>query len=196
MKEIWKDIKGYEKLYQVSNLGSVKSLSKFVKNNKSYSSIGYITKEKILKQFRNRKGYLVVSLCRDGKQKTFRVHRLVAEAFIPNPENKPQVNHINTNKENNHVSNLEWVTNGENQIHAYCNGLNKITQKRKEIIKEKNSKKVVQYDLQGNFIRKWESQSEAAEQLKISNGNISSCCLKKYGCKTAGGYIWRFEKDT
>lgn len=99
MKEIWKDIKGYEGRYQVSNLGNVKSLN--------YSHTG---KEKTMKLCKDKSGYLNVKLFIDGKHKIYKVHRLVAEAFIPNLKNEPQVNHIDENKSNNNVYNLEWCT--------------------------------------------------------------------------------------
>jgi hypothetical protein len=108
--EEWRDIKGYEGLYQVSNLGRVKSLSRTIERSK-YGSI--FVSEKILST-NSTKGYLYVSLCKCGKQKRVRVHRLVAEAFIPNQDNLPEVNHKDENKENNAVSNLEWCTNKYN----------------------------------------------------------------------------------
>lgn len=138
-------------------------------------------REIILKQTKSKYGYLTVGLYKKCKHKVFRVNRLVAEAFIPNPENKPEVNHKDTNKENNHVSNLEWNTRSENQIHAYENKLQiPIT------------KKILQYDLQGNFIKEWESQAEARRQLKIIH--ITDCCKGKRN--KAGGYIWRYKKET
>jgi len=115
--EIFKDIKGYEGLYQVSNLGRVKSLPKEVV---IYNGGSYKTKVKFLKpKLCNHYGYLTFNL--NGKFK--KQHRLVAEAFIPNPENKPQVNHIDSDKTNNTIDNLEWVTASENTIHAYKNKL-------------------------------------------------------------------------
>ena len=108
--EIWKDIKGYEGMYQASNLGQIKSLK--------------LKKEKILKQCKNEHGYLVVNLCKNGKWKTCRVHRLIADTFIPNPENKPCVNHINGQKDDNNIKNLEFCTYSENMFHAYKNNLN------------------------------------------------------------------------
>lgn len=101
--EEWKDIKGYEGLYQVSNLGRVRSLSRYVKHRTIY-----ILKGKLLKQRTRGKGYLAVTLCKNSKLKHYYVHRLVAEAFIPNPNNLPQVNHKDENKSNNCVDNLEW----------------------------------------------------------------------------------------
>ena len=112
MNEIWKDIEGYEGKYQVSNLGNVKSLN--------YKNSG---KEQNIALCNDADGYLLVNLRLNNKVKTKRVHRLVAQAFIPNPENKPQVNHIDGNKKNNKIENLEWCTCEENQRHAWDKGL-------------------------------------------------------------------------
>jgi hypothetical protein len=109
--EIWKDVQGYEGLYQVSNFGRVKSLGRFVDRLAS----GHCwKKERILKLHKKHNGYLGVSLLKDGKIKNFNIHRLVAIAFIPNPDNLPQIDHINADKTNNNVNNLRWVTAKEN----------------------------------------------------------------------------------
>ena len=111
MKEIWKDIKGYEGIYQVSNFGRIKS---------SYT-------KRILKGGKNKAGYLLVGLYKQGVLSRKSIHRLVAEAFIPNPDNKPEVNHIDENKTNNMVSNLEWMTAKENINHGTRNERSNIT---------------------------------------------------------------------
>lgn len=108
--EIWKDVVGYEGWYQVSNLGRVKSLPRQVIHGESIVN----RSSKMLKQTINHKGYLMVTLCRNRHRKSFTTHRLVAEAFIPNPYNKPEVDHINTVKDDNRVENLRWATTWEN----------------------------------------------------------------------------------
>jgi DNA-binding XRE family transcriptional regulator len=118
MKEVWMPIKDYENLYEISNLGRVKSLRRFVKNRDFYVRVN----EKILKPGFNGK-YYQVHLCKNGKSPLFEISRLVAESFIINPENKPEVNHEDGNKLNNFANNLEWNTNSENQLHAYKTGL-------------------------------------------------------------------------
>lgn len=177
MQEIWKDIEGYEGLYQVSNLGRTKSLKrKFVKE------------EKILTYTKNKKGYLQVSLTKNGKTKTERVNRLVAKTFIPNPKNLPQVNHIDGNKLDNSIENLEWCDCKYNINEAWKIGLNK-----KRFGRENNrSRKVEQYDLNGNFIRTWDTIKQAADKLKINTANIIACCQGKY--KKSHGFIWRYEE--
>ena len=185
-KEIWKDIEGYEGLYQVSNLGRVKSLYKFINNNPKSKSIGYYSEERILKCFNNKKGYKMVKLYKNTEHITKRVHRLVAQTFIPNPKKLPQVNHIDGNKINNKVSNLEWCTNRENQIHAWKNNLIK----KRTGKDNKLSKKVYQYDLNGLLINIWDCVSTAEKTLHIKN--ISTVCHGKR--KTAGGYIWRYSQ--
>lgn len=118
-KECWRDIKGYEGLYQVSNFGRIKALPKKRNNGTGY----YIQKEKIMKPQLKNKRYLGIYLTKEGKHKNYLIHRLVAENFILNPNNYPQINHIDCNKLNNNVNNLEWCTQEWNLEHALKNGL-------------------------------------------------------------------------
>lgn len=181
--EEWKDIENFERLYQVSNYGRVKSLLKISElNGRRYET-------KIMKCHYNTKKYLDVELCKKGTSQRYRIHRLVAEAFIPNPENKPQVNHINGNKQDNRVENLEWCTNGENQIHAFNTGLNY----RKKYGESPKAKQVVQYDLRGNIVRIWDCVIRIKHELGYSDGYICKCCKGKY--KTAYGYVWKYKES-
>ena len=126
MKEVWKPIKGYEGLYEVSNLGRVKSLPKKRINGTNF----YIQKERILKPQLKTNRYLGVGLIKNKIHKNFLIHRLVAKAFIDNPYNLPQINHIDCNKLNNNADNLEWCTQKQNLEHAFKNGL--LTKRRKQ----------------------------------------------------------------
>ena len=173
MKEIWKDIVGYEGLYQVSNLGNVKSLERIVikKDNKKY-----LQKEKILRLGLSDKKYYTVSLFKNGKGKTYRIHRLVAEAFIPNPNNYPCVNHKDENKQNNCIDNLEWCTNKYNLNYSDTGKLKR--------------RKIIQYSINFEPIYVWESIKEASEKFNINYRNIISVCKGRR--KTAGGFIWRY----
>lgn len=163
--EIWKDVVGYEGIYQVSNLGRVKSLPRN----------GTIKQERILKPHRVQ-GYLLAELFNRGAHKGKRIHRLVAEAFIPNPDNKREVNHIDGDKHNNRVENLEWVTSSENQLHAAY------------VIKTHKMSVVLQKDLDGKPIKKWYGVKVAADALGIQAADICHCCSGQR--KTAGGFLW------
>lgn len=195
MEEIWKDIKGYEGLYQVSNLGRVRSLEHYRKTDTG----GYIQKGRILKQETIKgQGYCQVKLSKNGKTKRFRVHRLVLEAFVPNTMNKPYINHINAIRNDNRVDNLEWCTQSENVKHSYNLGNSKSPAYWKNKGKEmywlkKKWKKVIQYDKNMNFINEFVSITEAQEKTSINKSNIVQCCKKKV--KTAGGYIWRYKEE-
>lgn len=185
MKEVWKDIKDYEGLYQVSNLGRVRSLDRyietFIKNQIGRYKCTKFYKGYILKQ-QTYQGYKCVQIHTNGQYKWEKVHRLVAETFIPNSNNLPQVNHIDGNKENNKVDNLEWCTHSENIKHAYNNNLI-----------NHYKRKIKQYDLQGNFIKTWNSAKEIEKNLNIHNSQICRCC--KNHKSTARGYIWEYEKE-
>lgn len=128
-------------------------------------------------------GYKRVGLCKNGKQKYFLVHRLVAETFINNPECKPCINHKDENKLNNNVENLEWCTVSENN--RYGSRLNRIA--------ESNKKKILQLDLDGQIIKKWNSQTDASRDLKLEKKNINACLKNKR--RVCGGYQWRYLND-
>ena len=137
--EIWKPIKDYEGIYEISNLGRVKSLIRLKKGAKN---ITYLIKEKILKQNFDKDGYCIINLYKNSKLKTFKIHRLVAECFIKNIDNKKQVNHINGIKHDNRLENLEWCTTSENVIHALRTGL-KIPLKGENCKASKLTEKIV-----------------------------------------------------
>ena len=123
MKEIWKDIKGYDGIYKISNLGSVKSLARYEEYEINGKTVKRIRKEKILAKCVDNQGYIIVALSLNKKIKYYKVHRLVAKHFVPNTDNKDTVNHIDCDKTNNVYTNLEWCTASENVIHAYENNL-------------------------------------------------------------------------
>lgn len=173
MKDIWKDIEGFEGLYQISNIGQAKSLK---------DRCGRY-REKILKPRKNRDGYLQVCLYKNKKCYTKTLHRLVAITFIPNPNNYPQVNHKKEfEKDNNGTDNLEWISRKENMNYGT----------RTKRSAEKRSKKVYQYTLEGKFIKDWNSLSECGRN-GFNFKNISSCCNGKR--KTHKKFRWSFSKS-
>lgn len=190
MKEIWKDIEGYEGLYQVSNMGRVRSLERIARNN-------HKIKEKILTPYLQISGYLKVHLRKDNSSYTPFIHRLVAQAFLPNPSNKPQVDHINTNRADNRVCNLRWTTISENRK-------NPITLERVRIVNSgennpmfgvigadnKRSRAVLQFNKDGEFIKKWDCINDIKRELGINVSNIPECCKGNH--KTANGYKWEY----
>lgn len=191
MEEIWKDIDGYEGIYCVSNLGRILSV-KFGPKNVSTSASA---SPKIMKQSRSSSGYFHVQLYLNGESSTKLVHILVAKAFIPNPENKREVNHLDGNKENNSANNLEWVTRSENQRHAIRMGLrpkSPMIGRRGELCP--SSRPVLQYDLNGLFVKKWPGRPEAARYYGCSPSSISNCVIKGKG--SCLGFMWRdYEVD-
>ena len=153
-QEIWKHIQGYESSYAVSNRGRVMNLKK----------------NKVLKPIVDGAGYVYVNL----RQKKHRLHRLVAQAFLGNPENLPQVNHIDEDPTNNDVSNLEWCTASHNAKHSI----------------HKQTRKINQLTLDGEFVKQWESSYEIERELGYAHNNIIACCKGKH--KTNYGYRWQY----
>lgn len=177
--EEWKDIQGYDGLYQVSSYGRVKRI--FYKKNKSNT---------ILKPAKDCCGYMRCSLCKDSVSKTYKVHRLVAQAFIPNGENN-EVNHKNGLRDDNRVENLEWVTHLTNIRHS-INSLGKkgtLTGKCSE--NHPRSKKVVQYTIDGIFVQEFNSAFDAHKETGVNHANIISCC--KCNRSSAGCYVWKYK---
>lgn len=168
MREIWKDIPGYEGLYQASNLGNIRSLYNYRKYNILTQNI--------------KRGYYQIGLRKNGIRKWHQVQRLIASSFIPNPNNLPQVNHKNENKLDNRVENLEWCSVSYNNSYGT----------RIQRVKNKVAKPILQFDLDGNFIKQYSSLMDASRELKISPSNISQCANGKY--KTCKGYIWEFAQ--
>lgn len=178
MEEVWKDIAGYEGLYQVSNFGRVRSLDRIEKWNGTERP----RKGRIMALRPDKNGYLIVGL-RNGKfQKTKKVHRLVAEAFVPNNDNLLEVNHIDENKENNIPDNLEWCNNQYNI--RYGTGIERRSKQKR--------KKVIQYSLDNIKLTEFDSITEAAKSIGKETSVISACC--KGNKKTAYGYIWRYKE--
>lgn len=174
MKEIWKDIEGYEGLYQISSFGRIKSLKRLGEDGRQLP-------EKILKTS-NSHGYRSIVLRKNGKSWTYSVHRLVGKTFVPNPENKPCINHKDENRKNNHADNLEWVTQKENANYGTRN-------KRSG---DKHGKRVIQFDLNGKEIRRWISAAEAGRHYGRSRITIGGACRKHGKCC---GYLWRYESE-
>ncbi len=159
---MWKPILGYENHFEISDGGIIRRLSNL----------------KILKPHVTNRGYLRIALCVNKVSKKYTVHRLVALSFIPNPKNKEYVNHIDGDKLNNCVNNLEWATHNENETHAFNNNL-------------KQRKTVVQYDMNNNKLNEFTSAYAASLSTKIARSSIFECCNGKLN--TAGNYIWKFN---
>lgn len=178
MREIWKQIKGFEGLYSVSNIGNVKRN----KTNGKAGTGNYTKEEYILKQRKNNAGYMIVDLFKHNKRNQMLVHRLVAMAFIDNPHNYKIVNHKDENPFNNCVENLEWCTQKYNMNYGTC----------PYRIGKANSKKVIQLNKNGILVKEFPSIIEAERQTGISNGCICEVLHGKR--KSAGGYIWEYVK--
>lgn len=175
MKEIWKNIDGY-KNYKVSNLGRVKNIKKNI----------------ILAPILKSTGYIQFGISENGKAKCALAHRLVAEAFIPNPDNKPQVNHIDGIKNNNIVTNLEWNTPSENSLHTHNTLGYKVWHKGNTGKNTPTAKKVIQKTLDGKLVKVWDCASDAVREFGFDSGCITHTCKGSY--KSHKGYKWEYAK--
>ena len=175
MNEIWKDIAGYEGLYQVSNFGNVKSL-RYRRSNVA----------KLLTPKCNSCGRLWVELANNGITKPMQIHRLVAEAFLPNEHDYPEVNHKDENPKNNIVDNLEWCTRQYN-VNYYFD------RHRDDVIRRKGKLKqipIIQRTIDGEFVRHWDNSRQIKKELNVSDWSVSECC--RGNKKTAYGFIWHY----
>lgn len=175
--EIWKDIPNYEGLYQVSNLGRVKSLARTIikYNALTKRNNEMIIEERILIPSKNKYGYYRISLNKNNKRKTYPVHKLVADAFLENKDNLDTINHIDKNKLNNSLSNLEYMSRGDNVRYSL-------------------NKPILMLDSNERIIKEYPSINEAGRDNKITYQNIYKCCKKIR--KTAGGYMWRYKYES
>ena len=173
---IIKDVVGYEGLYKVTSDGNIISLG----NGNSTNSETKKVKQMIIGI--TDKGYTKIKLSKNSVTKYHSIHRLVAKAFIPNPDNKPQVNHINGIKTDNRVENLEWVTHKENSIHAFNMGFYK-----------HKLRKIIGINIKTGIINEFESIEDAAKKINGNRGNIHKCLNKINNRLTAYGYKWEYS---
>ena len=166
-EEVWKDVKGYENLYKISSLGRIKNAQK----------------NTFLKQTNHSCGYLTVELRKNKIAKKRYMHRLVAEAFIPNPDNLTQVNHKNENKKDNNIKNLEWCSPQYNSTYGT----------RLERFSKSKKKRVLQFDLDENFIKEWKSAVDIQKETGFEKNSIGRCCRNQQ--YQAYGYIWRYANE-
>jgi len=187
MNEVWRPVEDYEGLYEISNYGNVKSLSRkvFVTNKYNAKSTRKIKSKILIKQYIGT--YYVVSLCKNGKYKQHYIHRLVATSFLENKNNYNYINHKDENKLNNFVDNLEWCTQKYN-----CNygNRNKIVSEKKKNKPIKNFKRVGQFDFDNNLIKEYKNIFEAYKETNKNMTDIKKCCEGKR--KKAGNYIWKY----
>lgn len=179
--EIWKPVKGFEGLYEVSNMGRVRSLDRVVYQKNKFGRMSrHIYYGQIIKQQKQRNGYFIVNLYRNGQIEKCLVHRLVGSCFLEKKDGKDCINHLDCDKSNNRAENLEWCTQSENVQYAYDVGA----------MKPPHMRKVAQYSLDGVLLKVWESQSEASRNLGIYQSNIYKVCSGKRN--QTGGFIWKY----
>lgn len=182
--EIWQEIPGFEGLYEASTFGQIRSVAR-INLQKRW------LEQKILKQRIDKDGYKTISLCKDCKEFSHRVHRLVALTFLPNPNNYPIINHCNGIKDCNFIWNLQWCNASMNQLHSY-RVLGNISAAKGKFGKDStNPISVFQYSMEGFFVKKWECAADVMRELGIDGSSISKCLLGKY--QYTGGFIWKSE---
>ena len=184
MEEIWKDIEGFEGLYQVSNLGRVRSLGRDLVRKSRYGTMApYHINGRVLKPLHSQGDYCYVHLFdKNGTSTNHKVHRLVAKAFVPNPDNLNEVNHIDEDKENNRADNLEWCKHMDNCNHGTRN-------ERSAVMR---GIQVEQLTLDGHHVAFYQSACDASRQTGIARKGINDCCRRHL--KTAGGYLWKYKE--
>ena len=182
--EIWKEIKGFEGYYKISNLGRVLSIKRRVNSSKGRTRL---VNERILKTRVDKYGYETVILRKFNKDRHFTIHRLIAIAFIKNPNNHPSINHIDENKLNNKPENLQWCTVKFNNL--YNNRQEKINIKLRNVIK---GKVILQYDLNNNFIKEWRSLREIARATGFSRTEINKVCRNER--LSYNNYYWKYKE--
>lgn len=198
--EIWKPIKGYEGLYEVSNYGRVRNVPRVIKKELRVMTI----KPRMISQYISKIGYPAVTLCKNKQSRCNFIHRIIAEAFIPNPENKPCIDHINAIKTDNRLKNLRWVTRKENSNNPITLKRLIESSKRPERIKKmletkrKNNsysapRYVYQFNKDGEFIAKYDSASDASRNTGIHASIIRGCCMRYWN--SAGGFVWSYTKE-
>lgn len=181
--EIWRDIPGFEGEYQVSTMGNVRTIEHLV----PWRGRLYHVKSKLIKKQIGTKGYIIVRVHKNGVGKTLKVHKLIKNTFHgPNPKDKPEINHIDENKDNNSISNLEFCDSDYNNNYGTRN------ERIKETLR-KQLKPINQYDINHNFIKRWESSIDIQETLGIKSHLITRCC-RGVG-KTVHGFVWKYVDD-
>ncbi len=194
-EEIWKPVRGFDGFYEVSSLGRVRSIDRIVRQGNKFNRLG----GKILNPTPDRYGYLCCTLSCNGYRKQAKVHRMVAEAFIPNPYSKPEIDHINTIHTDNRVDNLRWATHKENNTNPITanhrqKSINSksVQSQRMKSLKKKSSikapKEVYQYSLSGTYLRTFESISEAARKIGVTH--VSIIYAMNNPKRSAAGYRW------
>ena len=188
-QEIWRQVVGFEGLYEVSNMGAVRSI--FYRKNRGPFLMKFYRHSNYYGDDDNR--YRIVTLWKDKKKYKIFVHVLVATAFIPNPDGKKEVDHINGIRYDNRVENLRWVTRSENRQNPISKKRMSESHKGRYGAQTSHYHGVVQLTMDGEFIKAWESISTAVRMLGVRQSGVTACCIGRYG--SSGGYKWKYIED-